>query len=186
MSRARSGLRSPRACCPRKRRLLLGSSGGSSTVVPQRPGYATHPSISTASLRSLLVLRGARGDRTVADPRAKVCVRSLAWSAEIGDDLSRTAPKRRDPSGHDRGSGVGREENRRRLQDLIRSAKLLHLAFKLTHPLSLIGRQPRPPTRVGLGSTNPDPQRLMMNTELLSNRPDCLPLRRILMLMLEH
>ncbi|MFT6393013.1 MAG: hypothetical protein ACJA14_002542 [Ilumatobacter sp.] len=39
---------------------------------------------------------------------------------------------------------------------------------------------------IGLGFSNPDPQRLVMHTELLADLVDCLPLRPIVALVIEH
>src|SRR5262245_26261448 len=79
-----------------------------------------------------------------------------------------------------------REESRRRLQDLIRPTQLLHLTLELPHPGPLIRRQPRALTSVGLSPPDPLAQRLMVHAELLRDRLDRLPLRRVLVLVLEH
>jgi hypothetical protein len=73
-----------------------------------------------------------------------------------------------------------------RLQDLVRSAQLLDLALELAHPGPLIRRQPWPLTSIGLGPPHPLTQRLMIDRQLRRDRLDRLPLRRVLVLVLEH
>ncbi len=44
----------------------------------------------------------------------------------------------------------------------------------------------RPPAAINLGPSDPDPQRLVIDVQLLRDRPDRFPLRRILVLMLQQ
>src|SRR5262249_47000884 len=81
---------------------------------------------------------------------------------------------------------LGREEKRRRLQDLVRPTQLSILTLELLPPRPPVGGDPRPPALIDLAPTYPDAQRLGRAADLRSDRDDRRPLRLVLMLMLEH
>ena len=65
---------------------------------------------------------------------------------------------------------------RRCLEDLIGTTQFLHLTLEVCQPHPLISRKTRPITGIGLSPTNPDPQRLMIDVQLLRDRLDRFPL----------
>lgn len=79
-----------------------------------------------------------------------------------------------------------REIRRRRPQDLVRAPQLDVLAFELLEPRAFVRRQPGPPTPVTLGLPDPAPQRLGRTPDLLGDRGDRRPLRRVVLGVLEH
>jgi hypothetical protein len=72
-----------------------------------------------------------------------------------------------------------------RCQDLVRPSQLFHLTLELAHPRPLVTREPRPLTAIHLGLADPQPQRLVVEVQLLRDRLDRFPLRRVLVLMIE-
>src|ERR1700721_2856125 len=78
------------------------------------------------------------------------------------------------------------EETRCRLQDLVRSAKLLHLTLEILDPGPLIGRQSWTEACVGLRFANPLPQALVVDLQLRCDRLHRLPLRWVLVLVIQH
>src|SRR5215210_6213544 len=78
-----------------------------------------------------------------------------------------------------------REESRRRLEDLVRAPQLTVLALELLDPLRLNRAHTRPGAVIDLGLPDPRTQRLRRHPELLGDRDDRCPLRRILTLGLE-
>src|SRR5215204_6460232 len=79
-----------------------------------------------------------------------------------------------------------REESRRRLEDLIRAAQLTVLALELLDPLGLRARHPSALPAIGLGPAHPTAQRLGRHPEILSERRDSRPQRRILALLFKE
>jgi hypothetical protein len=73
-----------------------------------------------------------------------------------------------------------------RIGHLIRPAQLLDLPLEVLHSGPLIGAEPGPSTIVDLRSTDPDAQGLPVDVELPGDRLDRFPLRRVLVLVLEH
>src|SRR5690606_29096437 len=74
---------------------------------------------------------------------------------------------------------LGREEKRRRPQDLIRPTQLPVLPLQLLQPLPVVCAQPRTRTLIDLRPANPLTHRLRRRTEHLSDRTNRLPLRPI-------
>jgi hypothetical protein len=64
---------------------------------------------------------------------------------------------------------LGREESRRRLQNLVRAAQLPVLALELLEPLALIRREARPVPLVDLDAAHPLPHRLRCRSQLLGD-----------------
>src|SRR5262249_42424548 len=79
-----------------------------------------------------------------------------------------------------------REENRRRLQNLIRPPQLLALPTQPRQLLNIRTRRARPRPRVDLGLPHPLAQRLARHVHLRRHRADRLPLRGVLPDLLTH
>ena len=75
---------------------------------------------------------------------------------------------------------------RRRLQDVVGATQLGVLTLQPLQLGQLIGGRPRTSTLVGLDPAHPQAHRLSMWAQLLSDRADRLPLRPVLVLMIEH
>jgi hypothetical protein len=69
---------------------------------------------------------------------------------------------------------------------LVRPAELFDLPLELSQAGPLVGRDHGPAALVDLGAAYPHPQRLPVDVELRRDRLDRLPLRRMLMGVLEH
>src|SRR5437899_1908213 len=79
-----------------------------------------------------------------------------------------------------------REIRRGQPQVLVRPPQLDVLAFELLEPRAFVRRQPGPLAAVTLGLPHPAPQRLGRTPDLLGDRGDRRPLRRVFLGVLEH
>ena len=71
-------------------------------------------------------------------------------------------------------------------QNLIGALQFANLPLQLLHPLSLVRRQPRAPSRISLDLADPLTQRLRRTADLGCDRPHCRPLRFVPALVLEY
>jgi hypothetical protein len=74
---------------------------------------------------------------------------------------------------------------RRGLENVIGSTQLSVLAFQTLQLGEFVGGDTRPTTRIDLRATHPQPHRLRLRTELLRDRTDRLPLRPVLVPMVQ-
>src|SRR3954451_9833536 len=79
-----------------------------------------------------------------------------------------------------------RKASRRRLEDLVRAPQLPVLALEFLDALRLHAAHAGPTAAIDLGPPHPLAQRLGRHPELLRDRDDRVPLRRLLALVLEH